>query len=258
MQFVQVSQDGQNSYSLDNAIFDVSSGASMDLSGSSNVVVLENGAGHISITGNGDTVVGSGITGVSLNLLGTGNTATLGDHAFVWDGQDDYHLASADVITVGANSACYLAYSSGATVNATEGGCFIEVAGPGGYVGMGAVINANNDSIVMGGSYLPVSAQVNGNGNDISMGMWTGGDTTLNLNGSNNTISFDATFGTEMIQTTAGYFVKEKADGSISLSASSISVSNGVATVGLGNGNVVTITNVSFGSNGGGWQWTIR
>jgi hypothetical protein len=249
-----------STFAMDNAEFDVSSGATLNLTGSSDTVLVESGINNVTLEGNDDTITGVGDTKASVNLFGTGNVVSLGDNANVWDGNDGTHMAYGDTITIGENSVCYLAFSSGATVNAGDGS-FIEVAGAGGYIATDAVINANNSTISVGGSYLPSSAEVNGNGNQITLGQWTGNNATLNLSGSNNTITFDANTyssygGAEMIQTAAGDVVEEDATGAISISSGTgsyhFSINNGFVTLGFSDGNTVQISSVRSSSEGSG------
>jgi len=238
------------SFSTDGDIFDVLNGASLDLTGSSNTVVVQsrpdNGqtdTAQIFILGNNNTVVARDTSGIHAILGGSGNVVMMGSNSLV---SDDGGIG--DTITVGAGG--WVAAGQNATVNATGGGTYIPIV-----QNNGVVVNGNNDSITLCWS----SSQVNGDGNQIFLG-W--GNDTLKLNGSNNTIdfgggnnsvdlygsnnvmSFSANGGAEQIRTASGYWLMEDENGSISYSASSVSLKDGVATIGLGNGNVVTVSDV--------------
>jgi hypothetical protein len=212
------------SVTLDNASFDVQSGASLSLTGSSDTVIVENGAQNLVVAGSGDVVVGSGASGVSLGLSGTGNQATLGANALLVDEGSD------DTITIGANGEVDAQFGAGSTINATQGGDSINLAND-------EVANADNDQVSVG-----IGDQVNGNGNQIQL---SGASNTLS--GANNSILIH--MGTV---TTATVSLTEAADGSLVLQGSadpsSVTLTGGVATVQLGNGNVATIDNVSAGT----------
>jgi trimeric autotransporter adhesin len=235
------------SASYDNKIFDMQSQSSMDLVGSSNTIILETGAGTVSAGGDNNSVIGSGVSGANVNFRGTGNVATLGDHASVQDGYGGQ--ANNSSITVGANSYCNLDWSFGATVNATQGGCTIDVGSNLISYGENATINANNDQIRMGGTLEAngSSAQVNGDNNQIGMAR----NSTLSLSGKNNTISIDANNANELITTSNGDYVQEDANGAIWFSSASFSIHDGVVTLGFSDGNKVVFSNVRSSSNPG-------
>jgi len=216
---------------MDNAAFDVFSGASLTLTGSSDTVVIENGSGQVSVSGNGNTIDGTHASGNYVSISGTGNVATLGDKG----NASDY--GNGDTISVGAGGTVN-ANGSNTTVNATAGGAHLT------FVGSGGIANANNDTISLNGT----STQVNGDGNTIRM--WVAND-TLSLNGSNNAISFIANTPTETILT-ATSSLTEKADGSFVLTGSAnqnaVAFAGGTVTVQLGNGNVATVSGVTSGS----------
>ena len=219
------------SYTTDNAMFDVYSGASLSLTGSSDTVILESGSIGLTVSGNGDTVFGQGADGVRVTLSGTGNVAKLGANSNVTD------AGNGDNITVGTGSNVQAA-GSNTTVNATGGGSSLFF-----MLNQGGVANANNDSIRLYGA----SGQVNGNGNQISL---TRGNSSVSLNGNSNTVYFDSNT-MEMAQTASGSVTRE-ADGSVVLAGSahldSVTLSGGVATVQLGNGNAATFGGVASGS----------
>src|SRR5471030_1385525 len=127
------------SYSMDNAAFDVFSGASLTLTGSSDTVVIENGSGQVSVSGNGNTIDGTHASGNYVSISGTGNVATLGDKG----NASDY--GNGDTISVGAGGTVN-ANGSNTTVNATAGGAHLT------FVGSGGIANANNDTISLNGT----------------------------------------------------------------------------------------------------------
>ncbi|MHB9839403.1 hypothetical protein Q8F57_031755 [Paraburkholderia terrae] len=225
---------------MDNTILDVVSGASLTLSGSSNTVILHDGAALTSdviahLNGNNNVIVGSTANGVGMSVGGNGNIVTLGANADVDDG------GIGNTLTVGPGGYCSVHNDATATINATQGGTFVTLGGNAG------VANADNDSIVLTGA----SAQVNGDGNRIQLA-W--GGNSLSLSGSNNTITFDTgSVGScqERIQTASGYWVEEYADGTIACLASSVNLNDGAVTLGLGDGNIVTISNVRAGPGAG-------
>lgn len=72
------------------------------------------------------------------------------------------------------------------------------------------------------------SGQINGDGNNITFSQ----SVILDLEGSNNSISFDSSQRSQSIQTSSGYYVNEDANGNIQFNGSSFTVVNGVATLG--------------------------
>jgi hypothetical protein len=216
---------------MDNAIFSVLNGVSLNLTGSSDTVIMGTGSTGVNVSGNGNTISGTNANGVNLSLSGTGNVATLGANT---SGTDN---GNGDTITVGANSNV-AETGTNATINATAGGSRIT------FWNAGNVANANNDTIIVAAGN---AEQVNGNGNQISV---LATNSTLSLGGSNNTVSFDTHYGMDTIQTATGSLT-ENADGTIVLKGSanlnSIALSGGIATVQLGNGNVATLSGVTSG-----------
>ncbi|CAG9188878.1 hypothetical protein PSAB6_10006 [Paraburkholderia sabiae] len=267
---------------MDNATFDVLNGGSLNLTGSSDTITMESNNNFLSVTGNGNTIIGSNAIGAEYAISGTGNVATLGVGAWGWDFGDN------NTITL-ATGADLTQYGTGTTFNATQGGARMNFDGQG-------VANANNDTINLYGG----TAQVNGSGNQI--GLWAnstlnvqgsnnavslvyyadncnislnggnntisdsgsngiinlgGSNNTVNLYGSNNKVSFDARAGAQLIQTAAGDVVEEDANGSISVSSGTGSYAfsitkNGFVTLGFSDGNTVQISSVRSSSNGGG------
>lgn len=246
--FVPVPAGGQTNYVLDNTIFDVQNGASLNLTGSSDTVVMESGSTDLTLTGNGNTVIGSSASGVNLRLDGAGNVVSLGDDASVM-------MVGSCVdatLTIGANGSL-ITFAQGGTINATAGGDYLELSyeetGSGdNWLFENKTVNANNDTI----DISSFAGQINGNGNKITIYE----NVTLDLEGSNNLISFDSRQGSQSIETSSGYYVTEDANGHVQFNASSLTVANGIATVGLGNGNVVTISNVSASGELGATQAT--
>jgi trimeric autotransporter adhesin len=231
---------------FDNKIFDLQSQASLEVDGSSNVVILESGANRARLIGQGNSVVGSAVSGVYVGVSGANNVVSVGSNSNVYDGQDGLNATNSN-ITIGANSQCELAWDTGATVNATQGGCTIAVGGNYMFANSSSTINAQNDTIYMGGIWNNVSAQVNGDSNQINM---TSGS-TLSLSGKNNTISIDANNHNELITTANGDFVQEDASGAIWFSSASFSIHNGVVTLGFSDGNQVVFSNVRSSSDPG-------
>jgi trimeric autotransporter adhesin len=211
--------------SLDNTDFDVQSGASLNLTGSSNTVIAESGAGGLNVNGTGNTISGANADGMQVNLNGSGNVLTMGGDGGVGDS------GAGDTITIGANSQASL-FGSQTTLNATQGNDLIYVQGT------GVTVNASNDRVQAWQSF-----QLNGDGNQVGLSQ-----STLSLSGNNNTISAGA--GSEVV--TSSGSLTEAADGSFvgtgNVSAGAVSLTGGVATVQLGNGNVETIDNVVSGT----------
>ncbi len=81
----------QEDFTLDNTIFEVQNGAYLNVNGSSDVFMVEQGAGALSLTGSGNTVVGSSVSGASVSLRGSGNTVSLGDNAVVGNRRSRRH-----------------------------------------------------------------------------------------------------------------------------------------------------------------------
>ena len=228
-----------SSFTTDNATFDVFNGASLNLTGSSDTVIMESGSSSatLNVTGNGNTIIGSGANGIGFAMSGTGNVVTLGANAY---GSDS---GTGDTITLGAGS-IFDVDGNNTTINATVGGSNISFV-----QANDGVANANNDKVTLCAS----SALVNGSGNQINLA-W--GNDTLNLNGSNNMVSFSASAGPEMIQTAAGDVVEEEAGGAISVYSGTgsynFSINNGLVTLGFSNGNTVQISDIRFTSQGSG------
>ena len=98
------------SFSTDGDIFDVLNGASLDLTGSSNTVVVQsrpdNGqtdTAQIFILGNDNTVVARDTSGIHAILGGSGNVVMMGSNSLV---SDDGGIG--DTITVGAGGGLLL------------------------------------------------------------------------------------------------------------------------------------------------------
>ncbi|VWC56945.1 beta strand repeat-containing protein [Burkholderia lata] len=213
--------------SLDNTDFDVQSGASLTLTGSSNTVTAESGAGGLNVDGNGNVISGANADGMQVNLNGSGNVLTMGGNGGVTD------TGSGDTITIGTDSQAGL-FGSQTTLDATQGGDLIYVES----TSSGATINASNDRV-----QASQSIQLNGDGNQVGLSQ-----STLNLSGNNNTIGVGT--GSEVV--TSNGSLTEAADGSFvgtgNVNAGAVSLTGGVATVQLGNGNIATIGNVAAGT----------
>lgn len=249
-----------NLVDMNNAIFEVQSGASLNLTGSSDEVILNSGAGNVSINGTGDTVIGSSVSNANITIWGAAaNTVSVGANSTVIDwGENDsvttgagssvVDWANGETSTVGANSKVTLD-GTNVTVNATQGGCTIGehyTVASGGF-GVSATLNANSDSIGL----QVGDSTINGSGNQISLDTsedyYNGIGSTINLNGGNNTISFDANAtntGPITIQTKDEDYVEEDASGAIWFTSASFSIANGVVTLGFSDGNKVVISDV--------------
>ncbi|WP_176133935.1 beta strand repeat-containing protein [Paraburkholderia hospita] len=216
------------SASMDDAKFDVVSGASLSLTGSSDYVILESGSGSATVTGNNNTI--SGGASVSASISGTGNSVTVGASSTVGDSGDG------NTITLGANGRL-IGNGNGSTVYATQGGDSLELWGN------GDMVYANGDTINLAG----VSATVRGNNNQIIGGAW--GGHTLNLEGSGNAITLDDA---SMEIVTSSGSLTENMDGTILLKGGVVpggaTLTGGVLSVQLGNGNVATRSGVSSGT----------
>jgi trimeric autotransporter adhesin len=225
--FYEVSESNV-SFVTDGAVFDVLSGASLNLTGSSDQIYLESGAGQLKISGDKNTISSSDSgTNVRINS-GTGNSVTVGDNGFVLD------LGTGNTITTGAGGSVFT--NGNAKVYATQGGTYISVMGSDGS----SLIYANNDTIDLDGS-----ATVNGNGNHIS----EGSNVTLTLAGANNVVGMGN--GTQVKLSDKDYLTDTN-DGTIilhgNITASGATLTGGVLSVQLGNGNVATFSNIVSGS----------
>jgi trimeric autotransporter adhesin len=207
---IEVTQP-DTSYTLDSTIFEVQSGASLTLTGSSDTVVLDTGAGQIYMSGINDTLIGSTVSGAWVSMSGSGNVVSVGANSFVGDYSGD-----GDTITAGSGSMVYAGANSkvnmsGGTIYETDGG----------------------------------SAAVTGAGNTIGMT----GNASLSLDGSGNAVSMYLANWTETVNTSTGSFSEQ--DGQLvvtgSVNPGSITLTGGVATVDMGNGNTVTVQNVVSG-----------
>lgn len=281
--------DNAASYTLDNTIFDVQRGAGLNLYGSSDLVFLESGAGipfgtqgYIRIVGTGNTVLGSSANGAEIIISGADNVISAGDNSLIIDGDGGGgHTLSGnghnDTITVGVNShvtagvnskinmnSSYVLVATNASAsvsgsnNSVEAHNTVSVSGSNNSIydrGIGAgtvMVEGSTNKISMGSKWLIDDSK--GTGNSITAGdgnqIVLGSGDLLKLSGGNNSVSFNATNGTEEIQAAGGFFLKEDASGNISMNASSFAIKNGNAIIGLGNGNVVTIANVKAGLGG--------
>lgn len=277
------------SYTLDNTTFDVQSGAGMNLYGSSDLVFLESGAGvpygaqgFIRIVGEGNTVLGSSANGAEIVISGSNNVISAGANSLVVDGDGGGgHTLSGngknDTITVGVNS--HVTAGTNSKINMNSGYVFVATDATASVSGSNNSVEAHNTVSVSGSNNSVYdrgigvgTVTVSGSGNTVSMGSeWTiddskgtgntinvgdgnqivlGSGDAVNISGSNNSISFNTANGAEAIQAVGGFFVKEDANGSISMNASSFTIQNGNAVIGLGNGNVVTIADVKTGPGG--------
>jgi hypothetical protein len=146
-----------------------------------------------------------------------------------------------------------LGQTRNATIYATLGNAGMTLGnGDTAYAQQDSITVAMNSSVTINGSNNQVNCwymvngtlnqaetvSVNGSNNTISA---NGNDTVL-LNGTGNSVAFSVNSGSEFIQSSAGYWVKEDSNGVVTYSASSFSVENGTATIGLGGSNVVTIS----------------
>uniref|UniRef100_UPI002ABE4D2B hypothetical protein n=1 Tax=Paraburkholderia sp. J76 TaxID=2805439 RepID=UPI002ABE4D2B len=85
---IEVTQPN-TAYTLDGTIFEVQTGASLNLIGSSDTVFMDSGATSVTVSGSGDTIAGSGCNGGSVTLSGSDNVATLGSNSSVSDNGDN-------------------------------------------------------------------------------------------------------------------------------------------------------------------------
>ncbi|MBN3751651.1 hypothetical protein G3N95_01780 [Paraburkholderia sp. Tr-20389] len=227
----------------DNSTFDIQSGASLNLTGSSDMLVLESGALGATMVGSNNTVMGSNVSHAQVtinNYTSTGNSVVLGSNSSVWD------YGTSDSITVGANSVVSV-YGVGTTINAKQGGDSI-------YTWMSNVVNGSNDAIWItnsDNSSPASSSSVNGSNNQVHM---LTGNGTLTVTGSNNAISVDApafAYQVESVQTST-VSVTESLNGIVltgAIDPTSVTLNSGVATVQLGNGNVASLNNVASGTS---------
>lgn len=220
-------------YALDNSTFDVKNGASLDLTGSSNLVILENGAGvapnsydpmPVTISGNGNTVAGSSDNGATILVSGSDNVVSAGTGTYVQDGvanDDNTALVSGgngDTITVGANSQVDAGVNS--TINISSG--LVQVVD-----GASAAIDGSNNT-------------VDGFGGNFS------------LNGSNNSVymaGYSASR-TDTITTSVDSLALENGEIVISGSVNPgvLAVQSGNLQLNLGNGNVISMFGVGAGT----------
>ncbi|RFB76660.1 DUF4082 domain-containing protein [Methylovirgula sp. 4M-Z18] len=215
------------SASISNASFDMQSGASMNLTGSSDQVTLEQGSQYLSLTGNGNTVnsnVQSGTVGVTVS--GTGNTLNLAGVSSIGEaGQNN-------TITLGANATGEIGGSND-TIYAMSGGDTLY------FDGAGDVANLTSDT-----AYLYGPSTINGDNNNLTVGE---NGVALQINGADNNISVNQTLNASI--TVGSASLTERTDGTITatglLSPSAVSYANGILSVTLNNGNVVHYSNAS-------------
>ncbi|CAD6520057.1 hypothetical protein LMG27952_01244 [Paraburkholderia hiiakae] len=254
-------------YTQDNSIFDVESGASLNLHGSGNFVIMESGATGGTIYGSNNTISGAQVDGVYEDVFGSNNTVELGNSSWVNDrGTGDnitvgsssrvYDFGSGNTFTLGRNSSYgpdMLGQTRNATIYATLGGAGMTLGnGDTAYAEQDSVTVAMNSSVTINGSDNQVNCwymvnsivnqaetvNVDGNNNAIS----ANGNDTIILNGKGNSVAFSVNSGSELIQSADGYWVKEDSNGVVTYSGSSFSVQNGTAKIGLGSCNVVTVS----------------
>lgn len=226
------------SVTMDNTTFDVMSGASLNVTGSGDTILLEIGGGAGKVWGNNNWISGAGVDSLNIDINGSGNAVTTGDDAYVFEEAG----SSGNRITVGAGSDVE-AFGTDTTIYATAGGTLINI--------MGMSPTTNNDTIYAFNDSIhlrkPLSqtetATVYGNGNAIS-----GSDKCiLNLNGSNNTVGV----GGKMEIVTSGGTLTNGSNGLVltgNIVASGVTLTGGVMTVQMGNGNVATLSGVSSGT----------
>ncbi|MBN3855827.1 hypothetical protein G3N59_20830 [Paraburkholderia sp. Ac-20340] len=220
--------------SIDNATFDVFNGASLSVTGSSNMVTLENGSQGASVNGNNNQISAAGINGVGVSETGTGNSETVGG-----EGASATEWGDGNTITIGANG-FVSSNGTNAKIYATQGGDYINVAETGG------MLYANNDEIHL----WKGTTTLNGNGNTISATSVANWNPILDLNGSNNSVTMN-TGGTFEVVTATGTVTDSNSGGVVltgSVVPGSASLSGGVLTIQLGNGNVALVSGVSSGS----------
>lgn len=201
------------SYTVDDAIFEVESGASLNLTGSSDNVILASGAGQVSISGSGNSIFGPNVGNANAQVFGSDNNISVGVGSLVVD------YGYGDTITAGDNSQLYLMGKS--------------------------TINANSNSIKTGNSFD--SGELNGSGNQITIG--AGG--SIDLNGTSNAVSANGGVGPNWSITTGTTSSLAEVDGAVVLTGNAkvaSSLSDGVLAVQLDNGNVTTLSNVASGT----------
>ncbi|REG60997.1 hypothetical protein B0G80_3823 [Paraburkholderia sp. BL6669N2] len=223
------------SVSMDDATINVLSGASLNLTGSSDTVTMESGAGSVSVSGNNNTVHAEAIDGASITVsAGTGNVVTAGSGSWIAD------YGTGDTITVGANGS--VRAGRNATVYATAGGDQISLSD-----GDTAYANSDSISLLTGGS-----ATVSGNNNQISLNAFYNGiqgTGTLELSGSNNTIAFGA--GALSVATSTGSFAEQASGGLVmtgGAAPSGLTLTGGMLSVQLDGGNVANLSGVTSGT----------
>ncbi|BCQ28301.1 hypothetical protein NK8_64900 (plasmid) [Caballeronia sp. NK8] len=250
---------------LSNSIFDVLSGASLNVNGASDTVILSAGAGYVGIAGTGNTLIGSSVSAANVQVQGVGNIVSVGANGNILDwgtgntdtvGAGGYVRDGGNGNTVNLGVGASLDSSDGeTTINATQGGAQIRTTNGSGATLWGRTINANGASIDM--ETRGERTTINGDNNQI---IDHDRITDLFLNGSNNSLSMDSMYGL------GGGIVSMGTTGSLSVGSGSSSgtnvvtlydrlnysgsatLTNGVLTLQLGNGNVATISNVASGT----------
>jgi trimeric autotransporter adhesin len=218
--------------SMDDSTLDVFSGASLGLNGSSNTVIVEDGARSVSVSGANNTVSASGAASIAVS--GSNNTVNAGAGSSV----DDYN-GHGDKITVGANSSVRNADS--ATIYATQGGANIS-ANKSTIYASGATISEVStdglDTVIGDNNQIALIAAYNG---------WRG-HADLNLNGKNNTITFDS--GDHLVTTSSGSFSATSAGMVMagSVIPTGMTLTSGALAVQLGDGNVAKLNGIASGS----------
>jgi trimeric autotransporter adhesin len=225
--FIAVTQPGA-SYTTDNTIFDVTNGATLALTGSANYIILENGAGATTVTGNNDTISGVSVSGLSVTVSGASNSVAIGD------GGNIENDGSGNTFTLGVNG-LFVENGQNSTVYATQGNDRIVARN-------GDIIYGNSDVVSVWGE----NVTINGNNNEIADAYW--GPTTLTLSGSNNTVAMSQ--GMALV-TSTGSTTWNFDDGIVltgSETPSDSTLTGGLLTIQMGNGNIATFSSVASGS----------
>lgn len=239
-----VTQPGSKSYTINDALFDVGSNVSLNLSGSNNRVLLDGSSEIITLSGSNNVLAVDANSGAQRIQYGT-----------AWVQED----AKGD-----------FSYSQGVNAVMSREGILSFSLGNGNYVYFSNVSYSGSTRWASGVALSTVNVQMPGTvsytlaGTSFNVGsnetlnltglndkvVLEGSDNTVNLSGDNNSISFSANNGAQTIRYGNAY-VLEDANGNISYSAGALlSSGGGSAMFFLGDGNVVTVSDVQkSGSN---------
>lgn len=209
---------GSGRANMNGVTLEVVSGASLSLQGSFDTVFLDNGASGVTLTGDGNRIMGTAANNTTVFI----NSGSKSNGVSVGSGSQVIDYGFGDTISAGANSSVFLMGSS--------------------------TVNANNSHVETGNSFS--SGTLNGNSNQLEIG--AGG--SINLSGSGNSVSAGGGVGPDWVVSTGTTSSVAETNGTIVLTGDakvSSVLNNGTWIVQLDNGNTVTVANAQSAAYGG-------